>query len=233
MNGKPGFLRVWNSIISRTSLARGCAVISRATCIGLLLSGSSLAVAQNPTISGVITQGGLSSYSVSYNCPATACYLEENGQFVGDWVEGPGSGFLSAQNKPQGTYSYQLFGVYYPSGSTSLLGAASITVPVVNYPQPVITLTTLSAVGPINNPYYYNFGWTAGFTNENGCRLETADLVMVDGYSTVLPGYVWNYQPATATVQIYPRHSQTLFVYYELRCTGPGGTAQANGALQF
>jgi hypothetical protein len=99
----------------------------------------------------------------------------------------------------------------------------------INEPKPLISVTNLAPNDPFN-PDYYDFGWSALFTNTNGCQLRTDDQVVGGG---LYAGYAWYNLPATSAVQIFPRYSDTVIVYYELSCTGSGGTSKVNGALEF
>lgn len=202
------------------------------------------------TISVSPSTANTGNYTVSWNVTLGCWWQSVSGGFavrlcnsISESVNGQITQVISSgtsmtyTNKPIGNYTYTIKQSYngYPWGTGEVVLGQPVTVQVglPNYPEPIVTLTNLGPVGPVNNPYYYDFGWTASLTNVNGCRLETSEQIVIDGWTTIVGGYVWDNLPATGNLQISPRYAETTLVFYEMRCTGPGGTGEANGALPF
>lgn len=101
----------------------------------VLASMSPPAYAQYGPAAPYVSHSSPGSYSVSYLCPATACYLEEYTTSAG-WQyvdasesEGPyGSGYASYQAKLPGTYQYRAIGLFYPGGYISYSPEVSVTI---------------------------------------------------------------------------------------------------------
>ena len=156
--------------------------------------------------------------------------LEEiaNGQFTIAATSGTSKIY---SGKAAGTYTYRIWGSYsgYPgSGEVIWEGPVSVVVSTPTLPKPDI-IPNVTPYGPWGNPYYYSLGWMATNTNEGGCAVQA--ISTINGVAVYFQ--TWSGRSAVDSVTVDDIVPGTEIIYYEVQCTGPGGTTSANGALLF